>query len=79
MMNRLTFEIVHMPSSKGYSLKNRTPDTKRLCRGPAAFGLTPDPEESPADPKDTYYFIGICVAKSDGIMRITKTLRENKG
>ena len=55
------------------------PDTKRLCCGPAVFGMTQDPEESSADLKEIFYFIGNYVAKSEGIMRITKIFKENKG
>ena len=53
-------------------------NSKRLRRGPAAFGLTSNPEESSADEEEMYHFIGKYVAKSEGVMRIMKTLRENK-
>ena len=57
----------------------KTPNTKRLCRGPAAFGLTNNPEESTTDANDMYHFFGNYVARSEGVQRISKTLKENKG
>ena len=77
MLSHLTIQLKTV--SKGDHQKNKTPDTKRLCHGPAAFGLTDDPEKSPADANDMYNFIGKYVARSEGVKRIAKSLKKNKG
>ena len=57
----------------------KTPNTKRLYRGPAAFGFTQNPEESTADVNEMYYFFGNYVARSEGVKRVVKALKEKKG
>ena len=77
MLSHLILQLKTL--SKGDHLKNKTLDTRRLCRGPAAFGLTDDPEKSPADANDMYDFIGKYVTQSEGVKQITKALKENEG
>ena len=68
-----------VPLSKGDYSKEKTPNTKRLCCGRAAFGFTPNPEESPADANEMYYFTSNYAIRSEGVLRIAKALSENKG
>ena len=77
MLIHLTLQLKTL--SKGDHRKINTRDTKRLYRGPAAFGLTDNPEQYPADANDMYDFIGKYVARSEGVKQIAKALKENKG
>ena len=70
---------IHVPLLKGDHPMKNTTNTKRLYRRPAAFGLTNNPEESTSDTNDMYHFFGNYVARSEGVQRISKTLKENKG
>ena len=72
-MSHLTLQLKTL--SKGDHQKNKIPDTKRLCSGPAAFGLTDDHEESPVDVNDMYSFIGNYVTRSEEVERVTKALK----
>ena len=76
LSNNATF---YVPLSKGDHLKEKKPNRKRLCRGPAVFGPTPNLEESTAGANEMYYFIGNYVSRSEGVLRIAKALSENKG
>ena len=77
MLSHLILQLKTLP--KGDHQKNKTPDTKRLCRGLATFSMLDDPEESPADANKMYNFIGNYVARSEEVKQIAKVLKENKG